>query len=285
MGGPGKRVSIAFASVCILAFAATVQARDVDLGEAGGVRYLADGSTADPADMRINCPGGTHGVSGGFGGGMAGATPSVIVPIDRGDPNRTPDDGWRVRLFGGQGDTVNAFAVCKPGVLAYARGKRRLVRAGDAVRVTARCPRKTHVVGGGAAALGAEIDSSYPHDLGDAGPRPDDAWRARVENGAGRERARAYAVCQRAVPAYPSVLEERLPGSGSAIFVDCPGGGPVLGGGLRLGGDPDFGDNTGGLHPNDGDNDNVPQDEYYTFSSNELSAPAPIPVTAFAICR
>ena len=281
------RASMVAALVLGLGLTAFSDAADVNLGEAEGVRYRADGSSADPAKLRVACPQGTHVASGGFGGGFNGAAPSVFKPFDDRDRGRAPDDGWQAVLVGGDGEGVGAYAVCKRGRLIYRRSRppKRLLLPRQAGLVRADCPRGTYVIGGGAAARGAEIDSSYPFDMSDPGQLPDDAWRARVETDGGRARAEAFAVCQRSKPAYESVFEQRKQGSGSAIFVECPNGRPVIGGGLRLGGNHDDGDNDGGLHPDDQDNDDIPQDAYYTFSSNELDAAFPIPVTAFAICK
>ena len=77
----------------------------------------------------------------------------------------------------------------------------------------ARCPRRTHVYGGGTTNQhsfgGGIITASYPVDLGDRGGVPDDGWAVRYDNYAPTPvSAVVTAVCGRATPRYRSVSRQ-----------------------------------------------------------------------------
>jgi hypothetical protein len=271
----------------VLAIPAAVSLADIDQGSEGGVHYWADTSTGDPATIKVRCRAGTHAAGGGFGGGMNGAEPSVLVPMDAGDRDRLPDDGWRARLADGGGETVGAHLACTQRKLTYIRSVPKTLVAGGIAQGIARCPPGTHVIGGGAAAAAdVEIDSSYPIDRDDPGGKPDDAWRVRVESrAAGESDFRVHAICQRPQPAYAAVTDELPVGTGSAVFTPCADSRHILAAGVRLSGPAGSGAIRGGLHPWDGgDPDLRPDDEAYAFGVNQLGASAPKTVTGFAVC-
>jgi hypothetical protein len=265
-----------------------VSLADVEQGTEGGVHYRVDVSTADPATIDVRCGPDTHATGGGFGGGMAGAAASVLTPLDTGDRDRRPDDGWRARLTGGSTDTVAAYLTCTSGKTSYAHSAVLRLAAGGVATGTAKCPPGTHVTGGGAlAAPRAEIHSSYPIDGDDKGNKPDDGWRLRVESGAGGPtKFHVDAVCQRPQAAYATASEELAPGIGSAVFTPCPPSRHLLSAGAELSGPADTGSMREGLHPWDGgDADDVPDDEAYAFGANDLAASSPKTLTGYAICR
>jgi hypothetical protein len=281
-------LTVGLLATLAVAGTAAVSLADVEQGSEGGVHYRTDVSTDDPATIDVRCGPGTHATGGGFGGGMAGAAASVLVPLDGGDRDRRPDDGWRARLAGGETETVAAYLTCTGGNAAYAHSAVLRLPAGGAAKGTAKCPPGTHVIGGGAlAAPRVEIDSSYPIDGDDSGQRPDDGWRVRVESGAGAlTKFHVEAVCQHPQPAYATASEELAPGIGSAVFTPCPPSRHLLSAGAELSGPADTGLMRDGLHPWDGgDADDVPDDEAYAFGTNELAASAPKTLTGYAICR
>ena len=272
----------------MVAGTAAVSLADVGQGTEGGVHYRIDVSTNDPATIDVRCGSDTHAAGGGFGGGMGGAAPSILMPIDAGDRDRQPDDGWRARLTGGSTDTVAAYLTCTSGKAAYAHSAVLKLAAGGAAKGTAKCPPGTHVTGGGAlSAPRVEIDSSYPIDGDDRGDKPDDGWRVRVESGAGGPtKFHVEAICRRPEPAYATTSEELAPGIGSAVFTPCPPSRHLLSPGAELSGPADTGSIRDGLHPWDGgDADDVPDDEAYAFGVNALTASAPKTITGYAICR
>jgi hypothetical protein len=271
-----------------LAATAAVSLADVEQGSEGGVDYRVDSSTQDPATIDVRCGPGTHATGGGFGGGMVGAAASILTPLDGGDRDRRPDDGWRARLTGGQGENLAAYLTCTGGKAVYVHSAVLGVAAGEAAKGTAKCPPGTHVTGGGPfAAPRVELDSSYPIDGDDQGSKPDDGWRVRVDSGAGgRTKFHVEAVCQRPQPAYATLSEELAPGIGRAVFTPCPPSRHLLSAGAELSGPADTGSMRDGLHPWDGDDaDDVPDDEAYAFGSNAVTASAPKTLTGYAICR
>jgi len=126
-------------------------------------------------------------------------------PFDGGDRDRTPDDGWRGRVF----DTANGpggfyiYAICLRGTaLRYGKAQPVTIADEEARTRVARCRRKEHVVGGGAKLTGpisrGRLIATHPSDSGDVGSVPDDRWRAGAFNVSGLEkRLTTYAICLR----------------------------------------------------------------------------------------
>jgi hypothetical protein len=93
-------------------------------------------------------------------------------------------------------------------LIGQSHGVRYVVETGPGVNadsiggVTAKCPRRTVVVGGGFAENGTTIDmrmvSSKPVDRGDGDSAPDDGWAVEMYNEPGASSTNfpnAYAVC------------------------------------------------------------------------------------------
>ena len=100
----------------------------------------------------------------------------------------------------------------------------------------ARCPRGTHVYGGGTTnqhsfGRGA-IVASMPVDLGDSGRVPDDGWGVRYDNfAAGPVNAVVTAVCGRAAPRYRSASAQVGAGRYEGHRLRCPRATYAWGGG------------------------------------------------------
>ncbi len=123
-------------------------------------------------------------------------------PIDTGDMDSVPDDGWLVTSHNvsvGQ-RSFRVHVVCAAGNYEYV-SKDKGIDGGERGKAKARCPGGSHVVGGGVDATGvladAHLQSTYPRDLRDKGKVPDDAWQVRVDDlGAGGRTLTVHAICK-----------------------------------------------------------------------------------------
>jgi hypothetical protein len=72
------------------------------------------------------------------------------------------------------------------------------VPASDGAQVKAKCPRGTHVAGGGAGADngGADVNESVPFDGGDSDGATDDGWSAYFNDTLDAGNIRVYAICE-----------------------------------------------------------------------------------------
>jgi hypothetical protein len=130
------------------------------------------------------------------GGGFIATTGSYISSMYPTGQN------WSVSLFdqiGGAGGMSTNFVCLKSKHLStvVAKGK---FASGAADSETAKCPKGSHVTGGGAKLNRAPgegvLNSSYPADLGDKDKVPDDGWTAIGQNNSGQSmRLAAYAIC------------------------------------------------------------------------------------------
>ena len=267
-----------------------------DQGTAGKIHYRAKGVALGPTPsqtLQVRCPAGTSVAGGGMGLGFSDAAAIVIAPFNGGDGDEVKDDGWRwsFRASTGVGDGVSVYAACSERSLRYeSTARRKLLPGGKTATVTARCAPSQHVTGGGVAVTGrpgdAEVNSSYPIDLGDADSNPDDGWRARVLSTDGDPRKmRAHAICQSRRVVYATATEELNPGSGRTAGAECPSDRHAIGSGARLSGPADTGE-LGGLGTFDDatDPDDVPDDDGYAYGTNEVGAPGPKTLTGFVVC-
>src|SRR5687767_11170140 len=93
------RTSIALAGVLVAGLAATALGDQTD-GTAGGVTYRSDSAPIGPPDsveLDVSCPAGKHASGSGFGTVSTVAGPvDRSVPVDGGDQDSRPDDGWEI---------------------------------------------------------------------------------------------------------------------------------------------------------------------------------------------
>ena len=159
-------------------------------------------SASGNRSAQVGCGGGYHAVGGG---GLIAPSESWInssYPIDSGDPGKTPDDGWRVRVFdpvGGIGGFVIEVACMRGADLRYVKKKTSGVAEGESASPRAKCGHR-HVVGGGVKIGGppnrGRVASSYPIDGADAKKVPDDGWKATGYNFSGLPKAvTTHAIC------------------------------------------------------------------------------------------
>ena len=145
-----------------------------------------------------------HAIAGGMkaGGGIDQQNLVRSHPIDSGDLDSEPDDGWQVTSHNvsvGQ-RSFRVQIVCAKGDYEYV-SKAKGIDADQRGTVQARCPGGSHVVGGGANATGTlsglHLQSTYPRDLGDKGKVPDDAWQVRADDlDIGGRTVTAHAICK-----------------------------------------------------------------------------------------
>jgi hypothetical protein len=186
-------------------------------------------------------------------------------------------------LPSGSNTQVWSYAICSAAEVSYQVDQGVLPAAPQALRLTANCPRGQHVVGGGAAAghfgsiADAWVNSSYPIDDSDRNNAPDDGWRARLY-GANQSDAAAVAVCGETNPRY-----RRFVGTSSDIAgATCPSDRHVLGGGLRVHGDPSTAWMRMAILSDDSSEepDSVPEDAVFFDESVDVERK----VTGHAIC-
>jgi hypothetical protein len=178
------------------------------IGGAGGLHYRARSGpeiAENESDrVQVRCPKGTTVIGGGAQGGPPGAFINTSAPLDLGDDDSLPDDGWVVRVKNSGLTTTNisASATCAgPNVGDFVYRKDR--DAPDLNGVShpiAECPPGTAVSGGGFSAEGpipsAWINSSRPYDLNGNGT-PSEAWEVYAyKKSAGASKFTAHAICK-----------------------------------------------------------------------------------------
>jgi hypothetical protein len=126
---------------------------------------------------------------------------NTTMPMDAGDPDSSPDDGWRAfdALLAGTSAPMIVYDICRTGPPPVYRSASRQLDPGEALTLRARC-NAGHVTGGGAYVSGLADDAhmavSRPIDGGDRGRVPDDGWEATVSNdSAAPETATVHAIC------------------------------------------------------------------------------------------
>jgi hypothetical protein len=112
-------------------------------------------------------------------------------------------DTWRAYVDHptGPSGSILVYATCKSGTPPVYRQKTSAgFGAGSSGTITAKCPKGTHVLAGGAYTSGAVSEAAVlatiPADLKDKDKIPDDGWTARAYNAVGGQKVvTAYATC------------------------------------------------------------------------------------------
>jgi hypothetical protein len=163
--------------------------------QSGPVKYRVKNVTGvPPSDSKtatVKCPDGTRVAGGGLfvGGVIAEGYVNRTYPIDGGDQDTKPDDGWRGRGYNlATGDTnVRAHVTCIDARLHYA------LNLGSFTD----CPDGTHATGGGAAIAGSAasswLNTLYP--FAEVTNPPDDGFVNLFKAPAGAL-ATGYAICK-----------------------------------------------------------------------------------------
>ncbi len=210
-----------------------------DVETIGGITYAE--STRILIEARYyareaRCLGSKSVVSGGFfASGLfltSGPFGSVVVrhsyPIDDGDRDSRPDDGWRAEFDLLEEATITVGAVCVDRRVGYE--KRRLTVPSDTQRRgLVPCPvGKSAVAGGLGGSRHVVMNSSFPS------PTTAVNW---VDNITGRTRAaRAFATCVGFDVVYQTQAAAVDPAEQQVAGAICPGGQYTVGGGVVSGG-------------------------------------------------
>ncbi len=146
------------------------------------------------ATATATCPAKTKVTGGGVAvsGGNVSLEVSSTRPIDNGDRDSKPDDGWfgRATNRSGGDKAMDVFAICRKGSYAYRSNTVRLPDLTQGAGLVP-CPKGTRVTGGGVGlnrpsgsdVFGIEVSGTFPFDLGtDPNPAPDDAWAGGANN-------------------------------------------------------------------------------------------------------
>ncbi len=172
----------------------------------GEHRYVAKGRSAeDLSRVRVKCGGRRWHVTGGGGalGKPASSTLIASFPIDGGDRDTKPDDGWEAWGYAPVDDRLRAFAVCSHSRPAYRQDTESL-DPGMGSRLSAMCPVGHHLLGvggraGGAPSQTAVVQLATPDDFNRDGVY-DEAGAIFAENALSATTAAestAYAICTR----------------------------------------------------------------------------------------
>jgi hypothetical protein len=213
---------------------------DSDLGSAGGFTYIRGDTATLNAGIAgtsvADCPAGTKVVGGGLAPESSPVAESRInstYPIDTGDADEKPDDGWEADVYNISGGPKNfaAYAICRESGSVTYRAKRVTdVAPSDSGTATVKCPRGTRVAGGGLFVNGeialGYVNRTYPIDGGDEDTKPDDGWRGRGYN---------LDISDINVKAHVTCIDARLRYAlDLGAFIDCPDGTHATGGGASI---------------------------------------------------
>lgn len=189
----GLKGAVAAAGVVALAAPATALAGGpIGGGSAGGLFYYV-GNTNLPSNgltgrTTICSEPNTRVIGGGFDSdnGSADGFTTLSSPIDAGDEDSKPDDGWyeEARNVRGMDTTLSSYAICGFDAVKYKTASRTLkAQTTGAVKVA--CPNGTRGTAGGlqeADTNGIRMSGLYPIDNNDAGTKPDDGWAVKATN-------------------------------------------------------------------------------------------------------
>ncbi len=290
MGRGPNRIRVA-ALIVGAAAALPAAALAVNLGDAGGVSYRLHAKHAavhHTADARTPCPKGESPTGGGFQAsaemGFDEFQSAASKPLDGGDADRRPDDGWEVRAQGAShGLSAASYAICDKGTHRYVSASHTVKHLGAA---KVQCPRGLHVTGGGGSlgkAASSNLIASFPTDGKDRDTKPDDGWEAWGQAQA-PDKLRVFAVCGRKQPSYHQATDSLDPGFGSRGLAMCGAHRHLLGVGGRIGDAPSATARVELAEPNDIDNDRVYDDSGASFAINDVAAPAAAERVTYAIC-
>jgi hypothetical protein len=161
-------------------------------------RRFKIGSVAGPGagTVTVKCPEGKH--VGGGGAYVAGSVTTGYVnrthPIDTGDRDSKPDDGWRARLYTTSASTISttAFVLCVPRSLRYRTA------TGGAFDSFNDCPEGGHATGGGYSISGdpatAQLYSIYP--FAETANPPDAGFYTAAYDSVGDKTPTGYVICK-----------------------------------------------------------------------------------------
>jgi len=250
---------------------------DTNLGSVAGISYVSDTTESVAApfynEAIAACPSARPEP---LGGGIYPSGDAEQAWVEDLDPWGGPQGWWgRFRNVSGPAKTATVFAMCTGRRVKARRAGGVPVAANDSRVRRARCPKDTHVTGGGATFHGVgRLVSSYPFDGPDANRVPDDGWAVRYYNLSTTNPAYLYvdAIC---------LARKRLryKKAFGAPSVECPNGGHLTGGGIRhpRGVASSAWMNTSAPIDTTGDIDSIPDDIWYARATV-------YPRTVYGIC-
>jgi hypothetical protein len=198
----------------------------------------------------VPCPRGSQVVGGGslVTGSAGESLLHVSAPFDGDDRDKDPDDGWRT-VGTNRNDTkhfLSSWAICAVGAnVSYLSALVELPPGGQP-QATQPCATGERPTGGGVAIKrpnrSSIIQTTFPIDNADADAFRNNGWGARLSNGSERSmQFRLWAICTTSgtlsVQGNPAVMDD---GETESIFMSCPGGYSVTGGGFFADLDDEF---------------------------------------------
>ena len=211
---------------------AAAQGAQGGVQHAGGVAYA--GKTVHPgpgyAKAKVNCPKGTHVVSGGESNDALFGHIRLhhSHPIDGTDDDKRPDDGWAIGAQSNGDFRITVFAVCVDRKVRYVT-KKLAADSLDQTNFTIDCPSGTSAVGGGDQGRKALAENS-------GWPVPE-GWTFFIDNSANQALPlTGYAICVK-FGLEVSQLTTMVPGNSQLSRTPaCPAHRFVVGGGTSNGG-------------------------------------------------
>ena len=207
-----------------------------DLGTSGGITYIRESQgmvpNGDEVSLLPACPASTNLTGGGFDpvdGSPFGAINSA-APLDDGDADEDPDDGWAAHMVNASNDPAfaEAFVMCTTGRSVVRTSKPRTAKPDKSASAKVACPKSKWLTGGGVFAEGpigaGWLSGSIGYDGRDRGGAPD-GWRGRFFNTSDNpHQVRAYAVCRDIdKPRYKLVTDSVPAGFASSRTVTADG--------------------------------------------------------------
>jgi len=249
---------------------------------AGRLTYVLKDAPV-PADTQasksIRCPSGTEVTGGGAytSGGTVDDEVATSAPVDAGDRDRIPDDGWQAELNApGQDHVLTAYAICAPfDHLSYVRESAPVGPNGSKT-VHAACPPGTKPIGGGARTTSSSTAIALRQTFPWNRPNSDfnwDGWQGTANNLTGSsKKVTAITICKHVTEANYGTVGRLSSTTGLLQTFDktleCNGSFHTSGGGSSL---------SAGTHgelastvPYDGDDfDDAPDDAWAGWFNNE----------------
>ena len=220
-------------AVAIVVAAALSVPASASVMNSGGIAYVTKTVTVRKhatVTKIVPCPKGTHVVGGGARTSAGYKTLDLrqTFPADLRDKDHKPDDGWGDVLFNQSKKKirVKAVAACGAEHVDYAVDKVSLPDSSVEQEHDVACPAGDYAFGGGVRgpANRVRFDSTFPST--------DTDWGSYYASIGGTSKAKSYAVCLGATPAYSDVSIQMAPNARDGAKPPCPGGTRIYGGGI-----------------------------------------------------
>ena len=225
-----QRARAAFVVIIALIGSPTIAEAGVE--RSGGYSYVTKTQKLRAGESKVlaaPCPEGTRVLSGGGynTGGVDTAVMRHSYPLDTGDRNRKPDEGWRVLWTTKTRVDITTHAICADMKVEYDQ-IRRTLDAGATLDGGHFCDDKDlYAVGGGSSGPARATETKNFLFGGLAS-----LWKSVVEQDAGPEsKFRVFVVCVRPQPTVATATESLPAGTQQGNSAECPPGTRIVGGG------------------------------------------------------